>query len=538
MSNPRSQMPSSAHPGTAVRRVSLFPHGRPERIGDSPSGDRLAHVWGSRWWSGRRRHDRRARRRRHDAAGAADGAGHAGGMPRCQLRAGRVPDLDCCRGHGGRSRRAFAGDYEELRLPTIDGDLGSGPVTGINDIVLTSGLIGRMALVEWCVDGQSLGELGCDGVIVSTSTGSTAYNLSAGGPVLAWGLDGFVVSFVSPHSLHARSMVLGRPHRVELHNRSVDVPLQVIVDGTWPARSSRGAGSWCTWDTPSPGSRGSRTPRSSPATGRRSPADAASPRDPEPGADRTRRARAVSGAFGVHRRDRGGKDHARPGDRPAGGRPARIRAGRAARGGGLRRGRVRAARRAAGRSRAGGGGGSSPRGGGHAGGRAPCVRLGPHAGSGVGPQLCPHRPRGARRSAARAVVPARGAADRQARRPARHCSTATPASTRGWRPWPPPGPSCGPRGPRSPRPANTPRRPPAAGESSNTSWNGWTPRASTPGSARRSRSSASGCGTSTSWPPPSPGRSTCSRPTRARGRRRWSPGPRSWWRRASASSRR
>ena len=83
-----------------------------------------------------------------------------------------------------------------------------------------------MALVEWCVDGQSLGELGCDGVIVATSTGSTAYNLSAGGPVLAWGLDGFVVSFVSPHSLHARSMVLGRPHRVELHNRSVDVPVR------------------------------------------------------------------------------------------------------------------------------------------------------------------------------------------------------------------------------------------------------------------------------------------------------------------------
>ena len=40
-----------------------------------------------------------------------------------------------------------------------------------------------------------------------------------------------MVSFVSPHSLHARSMVLGRPHQVELHNRSVDVPLQVIVDG-------------------------------------------------------------------------------------------------------------------------------------------------------------------------------------------------------------------------------------------------------------------------------------------------------------------
>ena len=85
--------------------------------------------------------------------------------------------------------------------------------------------------MEWAVDGTSLGEIGCDGAIVATSTGSTAYNLSAGGPVVAWGLDAFVVSFVSPHSLHARSMVLGRRHRVELHNRSVDVPVQVIVDG-------------------------------------------------------------------------------------------------------------------------------------------------------------------------------------------------------------------------------------------------------------------------------------------------------------------
>ena len=70
-----------------------------------------------------------------------------------------------------------------------------------------------MAVIEWCVDGQSLGELGCDGVIVASPTGSTAYNLSAGGPVLAWGTDGFVVTFVSPHSLHARSMVLGRDAR-------------------------------------------------------------------------------------------------------------------------------------------------------------------------------------------------------------------------------------------------------------------------------------------------------------------------------------
>jgi NAD+ kinase len=68
-------------------------------------------------------------------------------------------------------------------------------------------------------------------VIAATPTGSTAYNLSAGGPVLVPGTDSYVVTFVSPHSLHARSMVLGRPHSVAFRNVSADVPVQAIVDG-------------------------------------------------------------------------------------------------------------------------------------------------------------------------------------------------------------------------------------------------------------------------------------------------------------------
>jgi NAD+ kinase len=127
--------------------------------------------------------------------------------------------------------RAFAGDYVVVELPTIEGRHGGPPLIGVNDIVLTSGVLGRMVFVEWAVDGTPMGEIGCDGAILATSTGSTAYNLSAGGPVLAWGTEAFVVSFVSPHSLHARSMVLGRGHQVELVNRSDDVHLEVIVDG-------------------------------------------------------------------------------------------------------------------------------------------------------------------------------------------------------------------------------------------------------------------------------------------------------------------
>jgi len=135
---------------------------------------------------------------------------------------------------------AFAGRYNVVSLPTLTATTGSETVTGVNDVVLTSGKLGRMAVIEWCVDGQSLGELGCDGVIVASPTGSTAYNLSAGGPVLAWGTDGYVVTFVSPHSLHARSMVLGRAHILQLHNRTPDVPVELIVDGHTAARIDPG----------------------------------------------------------------------------------------------------------------------------------------------------------------------------------------------------------------------------------------------------------------------------------------------------------
>jgi len=135
---------------------------------------------------------------------------------------------------------AFAGGYDVVDLPTIIATTGAETVTGVNDVVLTSAVMGRMALLEWSVDGQSLGVVGCDGVIVASPTGSTAYNLSAGGPVLAWGTDGFVVTFVSPHSLHARSMVLGRSHLVRLRNSSPDVPVQVIVDGHTAARIEPG----------------------------------------------------------------------------------------------------------------------------------------------------------------------------------------------------------------------------------------------------------------------------------------------------------
>jgi NAD+ kinase len=68
-------------------------------------------------------------------------------------------------------------------------------------------------------------------MVVATPSGSTAYSLSAGGPVLAWGLDGVGITFVAPHSLTARSLVLPRGQLVEIENRGAGTDARLVLDG-------------------------------------------------------------------------------------------------------------------------------------------------------------------------------------------------------------------------------------------------------------------------------------------------------------------
>jgi len=127
--------------------------------------------------------------------------------------------------------RVFAGEYTVVELPTLEIELGGRLHTAVNDCVATSSTIGRMVLLGWSVGGEDLGTLSCDGVIVSTPSGSTAYNLSNGGPVLVWGLDAMVVTFIAPHSLNARPLVVPRSSDVVVENKTIDVPLTVLADG-------------------------------------------------------------------------------------------------------------------------------------------------------------------------------------------------------------------------------------------------------------------------------------------------------------------
>lgn len=127
--------------------------------------------------------------------------------------------------------RVFAGDYRVEEVPTLDVEVGAERRVAANDLVVASGVVGRMIQLEWAVGGEGLGRLACDGVVCATPAGSTGYNFSNGGPVLVWGLDAMAITFVAPHSLNARPLVVPRGAELIVWNRTPDVPATALVDG-------------------------------------------------------------------------------------------------------------------------------------------------------------------------------------------------------------------------------------------------------------------------------------------------------------------
>jgi NAD+ kinase len=128
-------------------------------------------------------------------------------------------------------KRAFDGEFATVELPTLIAVVGEQERYAINDVVVRSADVGRMIELGWTLAGEDLGYQPCDGMICSTPVGSTAYNLSNGGPVLVWGLEAMAVTFVAPHSLHARPLVVPRGLTLTVRNMTADVPAAVLVDG-------------------------------------------------------------------------------------------------------------------------------------------------------------------------------------------------------------------------------------------------------------------------------------------------------------------
>lgn len=105
------------------------------------------------------------------------------------------------------------------------------PLIGLNDAVITKGAFARMIVFDTMVDGQLFNTYHADGIIISTPTGSTAYSLSAGGPIVLPNLELMVVTPICPHALWARPLVISANSEVQVVLRSKQSEMMLTIDG-------------------------------------------------------------------------------------------------------------------------------------------------------------------------------------------------------------------------------------------------------------------------------------------------------------------
>jgi len=110
----------------------------------------------------------------------------------------------------------------------------------LNDVVFSRGEVSRLIRLKTSVNGEVLTEFNADGLIVATPTGSTAYSLSAGGPILAPESGAFVITPICPHVLTNRSIIVDENAVIEIEVTEREYPVFLTVDGREPVRIEMG----------------------------------------------------------------------------------------------------------------------------------------------------------------------------------------------------------------------------------------------------------------------------------------------------------
>lgn len=128
-------------------------------------------------------------------------------------------------------RRAFAGEIEAVELPGLEIEVGGASRVALNDVSFVRRPHERVAELSYKIDDKEVGHVRCDGLVAATPVGSTGYNLANQGPILAWGVKGYVVSYVAPHSLTARALVVAPGDVLHVGNAGGGEPVDVAVDG-------------------------------------------------------------------------------------------------------------------------------------------------------------------------------------------------------------------------------------------------------------------------------------------------------------------
>lgn len=138
-------------------------------------------------------------------------------------------------------RRALEGEIETVPLPGVEVKVDGKSEIGLNDITLARRPHDRVAELSYRIAGQEVGHVRCDGLVAATPVGSTGYNLANQGPILAWGVKGYVVSYISPHSLTARALVVAPGDVLHVVNAPERESVDVAVDGVHVADLAAGA---------------------------------------------------------------------------------------------------------------------------------------------------------------------------------------------------------------------------------------------------------------------------------------------------------
>jgi NAD+ kinase len=138
-------------------------------------------------------------------------------------------------------RRAFSGEYEVMELPGLLTDLAFERPVALNDVSFNRRPHGRVAELSYTIGKEEVGNVRCDGLVAATPAGSTGYNLANAGPILAWGVKGFVVSFIAPHTLAARALVVAPDDSLHVRNAAGREPVEIMLDGEGAGELAPGA---------------------------------------------------------------------------------------------------------------------------------------------------------------------------------------------------------------------------------------------------------------------------------------------------------
>ncbi|MHB8792403.1 MAG: NAD(+)/NADH kinase [Thermoleophilia bacterium] len=128
-------------------------------------------------------------------------------------------------------RSLLEGGHEILDLSLIAMENGDQRELAINDIVVHKPDGGSVIRLAYAIGGIDFEPLSCDGMVLSTPAGSTAYNLSNGGPLVSLALDAMVLTAIAPHTLQFRNLVFGSHESLTIRNDTIGVYAAVYVDG-------------------------------------------------------------------------------------------------------------------------------------------------------------------------------------------------------------------------------------------------------------------------------------------------------------------